>query len=366
MDTELLLKKHEIELLLLNNNSTFEELSLKPICNKLFMVDITDVSDILYSDEWTDGVYGFLNYQFDLKNDKLLGRNHTINNKKLIINNDLSLEAKQDNYGILELFTKDKNEIKSINRYSLLKNGNINFINKTNYDKINIEELSDDFIITKIYKIDGKKIIFQSQMTKNEYIIEDNNKKFIDYKTYMSNTCKDVEMLDYMLSFNNIDKLKRMINKNMNRHNIEDVVEYDFSKVINNIKITNRYDNKEYNELINKHFGYQYDVLYDSFILRYGIKNNMIESLKIVLEILIRIYIDIKLKNDSYCLNKSLTVYIPLDDDIYLTTKNKTFISRYILKKITQDSIINIVNLIFNMLKTTNLKTIITTINTTH
>ena len=98
-------------------------------------------------------------------------------------------------------------------------------------------------------------------------------------------------------------------------------------------------------------------------MIKYNIKNNMIDSLRIVIEILMRIYIDLKLNNGSFCLNKKLTGYIPLNDDIYITTKNKTFISRYILKKISQDSIMDIVHLIFNMLKTMNLKEIITTIN---
>ena len=45
-------------------------------------------------------------------------------------------EAVKENYGILELFIKENQDIKNLNKYHLIKDANINVINNTISDNI--------------------------------------------------------------------------------------------------------------------------------------------------------------------------------------------------------------------------------------
>ena len=354
---DILKEKHQIEVLLLerNDNISFNGLLQKPSFNKQIMVDIDDVKDIISGDDWSDGVYGFLNYQLDLNYNKLLERGYTLNKKSINLE-----DAIRQNYGVLELFIKTNHDIKNVNKYHLIKDGNINIINNTNYKIINVDELEDDFIITKIYKIEPKKIIHITNMTKNEYIIEDDtNKQFIDYHNKMVGLYgNNKKMLDYVFNFDSIYKLKNIIKMDINIYNPDDIMDFNFKNIICNVKISNRYSVNEYNDLINKFYGQNYDDIFQTIIKTYKINNNIKDAFKIVLEILMRLYIDHFAYGTSYCLNKNLITYIPLEDDPYLQSK-ETMVRRYCKKILLSGKIDDIIILIFQKLKTHNMVHII-------
>lgn len=412
---KLLNDKFLIETLLFNNNQ-FDHIiqengskhidvtSLDPFYNKDFIVNINDVEDILINNDWEDGIYGFLNYQPDLKYDKLLNRGFKFNNKKINNEilvphnkdqlcpndcnkcNDFNMYLNNDKYGFLELFSKNGSIITNLNTYHLIKDSNINFINNTTHKKIVVSELSDYFIMTKIYKFvtqnnetpltkksrsNQQQIIFITQMSVNEYIVKDEmNEQIINYHKKINNLCSDnVKLLDYMLDFNNIKLLKNILfpkeiiqNNTPIKYNIDDVMDFDFSYIISNVKVSNRYDIDEYNDIIFKYYGNPYDILFDIIMKKDGIKLKIQNEIKIILETLTRIYIDTKLNHKKFCLNKKLISYIPQEDDAYLQS-NKLLIKRHCVKILNSSDSNNIINLIYQLLKTKNFRDVISYIN---
>lgn len=382
-NTEYLLKnKHQIELLLLKNNKLFKDclINTSHFDNKVFMVDFIDVNDILYDDCYEDGIYGFLNYQLDLKNDKLLKRKYKFQNKSSIIKKilneegtDFSLEGKNNLYGLLELFEKKNGSIIILKEYYALKNANINHINDTNLDNIIINNLQDDFKITKIYKIETK-VILRTVMTKDEYIIESkDNDQFIKYDKLVKQYClTNKKLFDYMYNFDNIYKLRRLVDyENINNlFDINNVLEFDFNIYVEKVKIGNKYNLVEYNSLIEKYFGLTIDEIFDEIIIKYKIDDKIKSAIKTVFEIMIRIYIDIKLGNQSYNLSKNIIPYIPVDNELslYSHLKSQLLIDRHWRNLLGYDEItfdfneINIkpiVHTVFQMLKKHNLNNIL-------
>ena len=378
-NTEYLLKnKHNIELLLLNNNKLYNEClnNSSVFDNKVFIVDYSDANDILDDDCYEDGIYGFLNYQLDFKYNKLLKRKYTFQNKSSIIKkilnedqSDFSDEGNKNNYGLLELFEKKDGSIKIMKEYYALKNANINYINDTKLNNIVIKDLSDDFKITKIYKIDSK-IVLRHVMNKDEYIIESNeNEQFIKYDKLVRHLCTcDKKLLDYMFNFDNIYKLRKLLNmESINDiFDINDVLDFNFIEHIDKIKIGNKYNINEYNGLIEKYFGLTINDIINDIIEKYNINIKIKSSIEMIFEIMIRIYIDIKLGNQSYNLSKNIIPYIPTDSDsgLYSHLKNQTLIDRHwrnilgydeITIEIFDFNIKPVVQTIFQMLKKHNL-----------
>ena len=156
-------------------------------------------------------------------------------------------------------------------------------------------------------------------MTKIDYIVEDETyNKIKNY--YLKVNIKLVngtnkQLIDHLLNFDYIYKLKELLSNN--GINIKDVLTYDFKDIINNIKISNRYSTTEYNTLIMKHFKQEYNDLYNTVIKEYKIEKFK-DAFYIVFETLCRIYIDINLKNSTYCLDKKLSSFIPFENDINL------------------------------------------------
>jgi len=349
---DILLERHIIEKLLIKENKSFNELLNNSDSLKEHMVDINDVNDIIYSDEFDNGTYGFLNYPLNFNYDTMKNNKYKINNKK--IKNDQYDELLGQNYGLLDLFLKQDNVIRSLNVYHFIKDNNINLINKTNYNKIDIDELDDNFIITKIYKIETNKIKLLYEMTKKDFIVEDKiSKQIKDYTVKMNSLCLDnKKLLDYLLNFDNIDRLREIISLNENLYNVEDIMTYKFSKIINSIKISNRYEKDIYNNIINKYYGSEYQSLYDKLIAKYNIKKNIVKNaLKIVLETLMRIYVDEKTNHNTYCLNKILLSSIPQTNNVNLDTSSKILINRYCKKILLNDKYLEIVDLMYQFLK---------------
>jgi len=356
---KLLDEKHQIEKILIKENRSYNELLEDQFSSKELMVDINDANDILYNDEITDGIYGFLNYQFDLKHNKMLDRNYEINNKK--IKKEQLEGLMEQNYGVLDLFSKKDNIITALNKSHFVKDGNINIINNTNYNKIEIDKLDDGFIMTKVYKIEKNKINLLFEMTKQEYIVEDEiSKKIKEYDNKMKQMClKNKNLLEYAFDFENIEKLRKIMSLNENQLDVEDVMMFDYSKIINNFKISNRYEKTDYDNLIKKHYGSTYDDIYNGLIVKYNIKKKIVnDALKIVLETLMRIFVDIKLNHKTYCLNKVAANNIPQTIDVNLDVSSNALINRY-CKKVLLEKSNDVVVIIYQLLKKHDLSYIV-------
>ena len=377
---EFLLKnKHTIELLLLNNGKFYDDcLKQQSVFdNKCLMVEYSDVNDILCDDSYEPGIYGFLNYQLDLKYDKMLSKNYEFNNKTGIVKKLLDKDRQNfledaiiQNYGLIEMYEKlEDNNIVELKKYHLLKNTEINSINETEYDKIVIKMLPNDFIVTQIYKFDSK-ISLLTIMTKNDYIIESNdNEQFIKYDKLVRQLCADnKKMINYMTNFDNIYRLYRINNgiSESNYYNLNDVLDFDFSNVMNNFKSSNIYDVEEYQALIEKYFGLTLDDLFDEIMEKYNLMDKTKPAIKLILEIVLRLYIDIKLGFTRYNLTKNLLQYIPnqRNMDVYSNIKSQTLIDRHWRNLLGYDEITieletfdikPMVLSIFNMLKKQNL-----------
>ena len=340
----LLKNKHMIELLLLNNSKIYDD-CLKQhsvFDNKILMVEYNDINDILCDENYEPGIYGFLNYQLDLKYDKMLIKNYEFNNKPGIVKKILDStkmnfleDAIAQNYGLIEMYEKQEDGIiVELKKYHLLKNTEINSINDTNYDKIVIKMIPNDFIVTQIYKFDSK-ITLLSIMTKNEYVIESNdNELFIKYDKLVKQLCIDnKKMINYMTNFDNIYKLNRINNgiNESNYLNLNDVLEFDFSDIINNFKSNKSSNVKEYTELIEKYYGLTLDDLFEEILNKYSIIDKTRPAIKLILEIVLRLYIDIKLGCTHYNLTKNLLQYIPKqkNSDLYSNIKSQTLIDRH-------------------------------------
>jgi len=375
----LLKNKHTIELLLLNNGKFYDDcLKQQSVFdNKCLMVEYSDVNDILCDDSYEPGIYGFLNYQLDLKYDKMLSKNYEFNNKTGIVKKLLDKYRQNflenaiiQNYGLIEMYEKlEDNNIVELKKYHLLKNTEINSINETEYDKIVINMLPNDFIVTQIYKFDSK-ISLLTIMTKNDYIIESNdNEQFIKYDKLVRQLCADnKKMINYMTNFDNIYRLYRINNgiSESNYYNLNDVLDFNFSNVMNNFKSSNIYDVEEYQALIEKYFGLTLDDLFDEIMEKYNLMDKTKPAIKLILEIVLRLYIDIKLGFTRYNLTKNLLQYIPNQKnmDVYSNIKSQTLIDRHWRNLLGYDEITieletfdikPMVLSIFNMLKKQNL-----------
>jgi sulfur relay (sulfurtransferase) DsrF/TusC family protein len=255
----LLERKQEVEKLIIDNNESYIN-CLNSDYDKFYDKYIINEDNIEYilDDTFEEGIYGILIYQFDLKYDKILNSdNITFHNKqnivkKLLNNNDLNDYAREQNYGILELYKIDENNIINLNKFFLLKNGNINHINNTSFDEINLDNLANDFIITKIYKIEDNNIIYKNSINKIHFI---NNVlkdyKFINYESLLNNIHNN-RIIHHMSNFESIEMLKN-INNNIYENDIfllDDVLSFDFSNVIDKIKISNKYLKENYHFII--------------------------------------------------------------------------------------------------------------------
>lgn len=384
--------KQGIERLLINNSKSYSEL-LNPkevvqVIDKNIMVDDNDAVDILSNDDYEDGTYGFLNYKLNLQyDDSFPVKEYTYHNKasivkKIIKNNNLTEEGIEHNYGILELYSKEKEIITNLKKYYLLKGGNINYINSSNHDNINIESLNDDFIITKIYKIETK-ITLKTIFTKEEYFIKNDDdiseaEPFIKYDKLVKQLCSNnTKLLNYMFNFDNIYKFNKIMDDGSieDTYDITDVLNHDFSKYIDNIRISNKYKMDEYNNLLNKYYSLSIDDIHQDICNRYVIIDKIRPALKILIDILFRMYIDITISttgkniyNIPYNLHKDIIQYIPSGKCIFEQMSKQALIDRHWKKilllnnnnNLSNDDIKVVIQSIFHMLKTNTLIDVLT------
>ena len=206
----------------------------------------------------------------------------------------------------------------------------------------------------------NKKPVLIAEMSKEDFFI-DNNDTYIKYEKLIKNRCiNDDRMITRFLDFENIYRMRNLIN-NENNYNIEDVLDFNFSDFLNNIKIINRYEIKEYNDLIKKYFDYSIDKLYDKIKIKYGINDKLDNIIIILLEILIRMYIDIKLGNETYSISKEMICYIPKKEDsnMYGQLKTQMLKDRHMKNLLNNMNMKQVILEIFELLKTINMDKLI-------
>jgi hypothetical protein len=89
-------------------------------------------------------------------------------------------------------------------------------------------------------------------------------------------------------------------------------LKHDFSNKFDHVKISNRLDQPEYEELIEKYFDLDIEQLTISTLELYDINSKFKPFFNILFDILARMYIDDHLGMKSYCLNKNLAEYFNL------------------------------------------------------
>ena len=385
--------KHKIERMMISHNKKFENMLENKTKEQLFILNDKDVNDILSNEEYDNGVYGFINYQTDLKIDKLLNKGYTFYNKACIIkkvldikNNNFKEDGLKNNYGFLQLYEKTDSEIKNINQYYLIKNGNINYLNNSDNTKIVLKDLPDEYIVTKIYKFVNDKIMLLTVMTKKDYYIEEeiDNIEYIKYFNIVKQMCGTNERaLRYLLDFDNIYKYRKIINKdNINANmDIDDILDFNFGKYIDNIKINNKYNVKEYDNILLNNFNFDIDEISNEINEKYDMME-LKDIFQIFFEILFRMYVEISnnisqdkshlscnsinIRSISYCLSKRLVFHIPINiNGIYSQYTSKILIDRHWKKLLNYgDTNSNIdtkeiINTCFSMLKNMTLRNIL-------
>ena len=216
-------------------------------------------------------------------------------------------------------------------------------------DDVKTEESDNDKIITKIYnfvsekKIVLKEIIYESNFVlmgeeidetsyddkgkekekleeeinllsekKKEY--ESFGKIVKKYKKYINDNIKSEDIRE---TFNNWTNIKTLIKKISDPTkcilDINVFTKFDWTNKFNDVKISNRYDELEYSNLIKKYFDDNIEHIVLNLMDIYDLNGLFKSYMYAFIEILLRAFIDEHLSNQSYCFSKELCVYLKLD-----------------------------------------------------
>lgn len=395
----------------------------KPQTSKLFLT-YDDIINMIGS--FSDGVYGVINYipvtntiNADKANDLLIKYvndkkfeyyNKPAIVKKLINKNKFTESAIEDSYGFVFLYEKIDDDITELNKVYLLKNGDINFINKSDDEESNNEdsdnenndsansadsadsdnksEADSDKTITKIYhfvsdkKIVLKEIIYESNFeSMGEEIDESSYKnkekeekqKLEDdiknlntqrkeyesfgkivkkYKKHINDTIKSEDIRE---TFNNWTNIKTLIKKISDPTkcilDINAFTKFDWTNKFNDVKISNRYDEPEYSNLIKKYFDDNIEHIITNLMDIYDLNGLFKQYMYIFIEILLRAYIDEHLSNQSYCFNRDLCLYLKLDSIMPEPDTKKQALKKQYWKNVLESSdnkrvVISLLNII--------------------
>ena len=241
------------------------------------------------------------------------------------------------------MYEISNDEITDLNKVYLLKNGSIEHLNST----LDVSDSDNpDLIITKIYEFGTKiilnQIIYESEFSdfnKSEFDIsmldlefEKNNleqskheleeklliKKHIDplismmtkYTNYLNINVKSEDITQVLNNFSFIKILiKKISDPTRQTLSVQNLILYDFSSKLNNIRIGPGLDPDEYNIQIEKYFDDNLNQLVINIIESYDIDKRFIPYLNVLFDILMRMYIDIHLKNKSFSLTKTISEY---------------------------------------------------------
>lgn len=342
---------------------------------KLFL-SLDYIIDNISSDDYSNGIYGVLNYyQLSQKIDQskanqmiikyIADKNIEYYNKapivsKIISKGNFTSFANENNYGFVFLYEKSDDDIVELNKVYLMKDANINFINKVNVNNDNddkkdseenlseTDETDDEKTITKIYhfisekKISLKDVIYESSFENDAVEINENlnstnksaeikleenianiasiitecenlNKLVKKYKKYLNDNVKSDDIKETLNNFTNIKTLiKKILDPTKCVLDINSFAKYEWKNKFSDIKISNRYNEPEYSNLIKKYFDDSISNIVDNLLDIYNLNNLFKTHIETFVEILLRAYIDEHLKYQSYCFGKNLCEYLKL------------------------------------------------------
>ena len=251
--------------------------------NNLFLSK-SDIDKLL--EEYDDGTYGILNY-FDLsKNivDYIKENNYTYHNKQNIVDK-LIIDITT---GYLFLYKKEEDNIIDLNKVYLLKNGEIKYLN---------QQEDEELITTKIYEF-GNKIILKDivyEFNSDNITTLEENKKQIDnlykllkkYNKYIEENIKqdDIKQIYNNFSFVN-SLLKKISDPTKKQLDIKDILKFDYSDLLDKIKISNRLEQNDYDTIIERYYDDTLDTLINNVLELYNINNSFRAYMNILFEIL--------------------------------------------------------------------------------
>jgi hypothetical protein len=329
------------------------------ISNKLFL-SFDDIINLLSSNNISDGTYGIINYYCLNKtideskaNDLIIkyvsDKKYEYYNKpaivkKLIEKGKFTEQAVEESYGFVFMYEKNDDDITDLNKVYLMKNGDINYINKINLENSENDDETEK-IITKIYNfVSDKKIVLKdiiyesgfnteeieidetlpsnnknnledeiSDITERKKLCENFNKQVKKYKKYLNDNIKSEDIKD---TFNNFTNIKTLIKKISDPTkcilDINNFSKFNWSNKFTDIKISNKYDEPEYSNLIKKYYDDSISNIVTNLIDIYNLNGLFKNHLQTFIEILLRAYVDEHLGHQNYCLGKNLCEYLKL------------------------------------------------------
>ena len=371
-----------------NNIDIYNNFILLNNFNNKFIINKKDINIIL--EQYEDGIYGILNYSLSFDNNNILITNYQFNNhqiknkmtkniEKLLneMKNKLTEEAIEENYGILELYKKENDEIKNMEQIYILQNGSIKYLNDLEEDKI-----IDIEIITKIYHFDNNKIKHIKTIDKEDINELDNTNSNIKLLLDIINKRKENIEYEYKINelinlthYNEITK-KFILSKDYDIELLEKITNpvnqhIDYNNIMDNIL-----DIENYNPLINKNkeeydklwfinYGKDIKEIIDLILDKYTFDNRIKLHMTNVIEILLiyNLYINKKINNfsidkrlyDLYLfkdkINTNYSILIQLNKQLYkskinLYLEDPNTVSTYILSLLKYISLNKLLELI--------------------
>lgn len=298
--------------------------------NNKFFINNNFIKSLLES--YDDGIYGILNYSLSFNNNNIFINNNefinyqiknkiTKNIEKLLneTKNKLTNEAFDQNYGLLELYKKENDEIINIQQIYILQNGSIKHLND-----LDDNNLIDIEIITKIYHFDNNKIKHIRTIDREDIDdiddIDNNNIKLLldiinkrkdnleyEYKInelinlthYNDETKKYILCRDYDIEL--LEKLTNPVNQHIDYKDIMDI-KLDF-EILNPLINKNK---EEYDKLWFINYGKDIKEIITIILDKYTFDNKIKSHITNVMEILLRYYLYINKKINNFSIEKRL------------------------------------------------------------
>jgi hypothetical protein len=140
----------------------------------------------------------------------------------------------------------------------------------------------------------------------------------IKYDKHIKENVTSINVEKILSNFSFIQTLvKRIADPKEQLLDVNKLIVYDFSEKISSIKINTRLEATEYENLIEKYFNENLEQLIVDITETYLIDERFLPYLTILIEILIRIYIDEHLQCKTYCLAKNLSEYFNFSAILY-------------------------------------------------
>ena len=178
------------------------------------------------------------------------------------------------------------------------------------------------------------------------------------YKKHVNDNVRSLEIKNTLNNFSFIRTLiKKISDPTKKQLDIDTFLKYDFTDKFTTFKISNRLDKTDYDVLIEKYFDDNLEAIVDNLLDIYNLDDKYKQYLYIYIEIVIRIYIDLHLGHQSYCLAKHMADYIGSpsmynEPDTVRTNLKKRFWDQLFSSNDSKQVITNLIYLLNNKTKT--------------